>query len=526
MICTGFPLIEQTNYKYQNMNKILLIALFFLISVCSYSQTRIEAENYTNMSGVSVEDGWGDGSARDIFSIDQGDWMEYSIHPTVSGIHTFIFRIGTITAGAQFTIKKPDGTILATISLPNTSNYQMFQSVTATLNLNAGDQTIRIESSATDNWTFNWFEYSFGYKLEAELYSAMFGIQTEQTTDAGGGLNVGYIDAGDWMDYSVNIATAGTYSIKLRVAAPNSNSALQIINSSGTILKTLNIPNTGSFQSWQTIDETLTLPAGLQTLRIYAQTSLWNINWWALVPAVSNQNPVANAGSDASITLPTSSITLNGSGSDPDGNIYSYLWNYVSGPAGSNLTTPTQATTSVSGLVQGTYIFRLTVADNQGATGFDEVTITVNPAPVASTAWLTGGNNNTDPNVHFIGTNDAMPLIFKTNGIKQAKLTTDGVFTVKKLRVTQTAWADYVFDNTYKLRTLHDVERYINRYKHLPGVPSQKEVTNSGVDVADNQAMLLRKIEELTLYMIGINKEVEKLKKENASLKKKLKTKK
>jgi hypothetical protein len=99
--------------------------------------------------------------------------------------------------------------------------------------------------------------------------------------------------------------------------------------------------------------------------------------------AASNQPPIANAGTNISITLPTSTATLNGSGPDPDGTIASYSWTKVSGPAGGTLGTPNQASTSVSGLLQGTYVFRLTVTDNVGGRATDDVQVVVNAAPVA-----------------------------------------------------------------------------------------------------------------------------------------------
>jgi gliding motility-associated-like protein len=103
----------------------------------------------------------------------------------------------------------------------------------------------------------------------------------------------------------------------------------------------------------------------------------------------SNQNPVANAGTDKILTLPTSSLNLVGSGSDPDGSIASYLWTKVSGPA-ATLAGTTTASLSLSSLVQGTYVFRLTVTDNVGATASDDVNVTVavNQPPTAET----GGN--------------------------------------------------------------------------------------------------------------------------------------
>jgi hypothetical protein len=94
------------------------------------------------------------------------------------------------------------------------------------------------------------------------------------------------------------------------------------------------------------------------------------------VPPPPNQPPTANAGPDQTIHMPTRTATLSGSGSDPDGSIVSYLWTKVSG-LGGNITSPNTASTTVTGLIVGTYVFRLTVTDNNGATATDNVTITV-----------------------------------------------------------------------------------------------------------------------------------------------------
>lgn len=80
-------------------------------------------------------------------------------------------------------------------------------------------------------------------------------------------------------------------------------------------------------------------------------------------------------------------------------------------------------------------------------------------------------------------------------------------------------WADYVFEDDYKLKPLKDVETYINCNKHLEGVPTTEEVKKDGVDVASVTAKMLEKIEELTLYVIELNKKMEVLEKENETLK-------
>lgn len=99
------------------------------------------------------------------------------------------------------------------------------------------------------------------------------------------------------------------------------------------------------------------------------------------VNAASNQPPVANAGINQSKTLPYNTATLNGSGTALNGaTIVSYAWTQTSGPSQASIGTPAQASTGVTNLIQGVYVFMLTVTDNNGLTGTASVTITVNPA--------------------------------------------------------------------------------------------------------------------------------------------------
>jgi hypothetical protein len=101
-----------------------------------------------------------------------------------------------------------------------------------------------------------------------------------------------------------------------------------------------------------------------------------------------NQTPIASAGSDITITLPTNSITLDGTSSrDSDGKIVTYAWTKIAGPGQGNITSQGNASTAVTGLGAGVYVFRLTVTDDKGATAYDDVTVTVkaaNQGPVAN----------------------------------------------------------------------------------------------------------------------------------------------
>ncbi|QJW92390.1 bZIP transcription factor [Spirosoma taeanense] len=83
-------------------------------------------------------------------------------------------------------------------------------------------------------------------------------------------------------------------------------------------------------------------------------------------------------------------------------------------------------------------------------------------------------------------------------------------------------WSDYVFAPDYQLKPLAEVERYVKANQHLPGVPSAEQVVQEGVDMARMDAKLLEKIEELTLYVVQINKKVEQLASENRALKRRL----
>ncbi len=89
----------------------------------------------------------------------------------------------------------------------------------------------------------------------------------------------------------------------------------------------------------------------------------------------------------------------------------------------------------------------------------------------------------------------------------QAKLAVKGDIFAQKVKVTQSGWADFVFHPEYQLPSLQEVERFIKDNKHLPEIPSEKEVEKDGLDVGEMNKKLLQKVEELTLYIIELKKE-------------------
>ena len=90
----------------------------------------------------------------------------------------------------------------------------------------------------------------------------------------------------------------------------------------------------------------------------------------------------------------------------------------------------------------------------------------------------------------------------------------DGKITATEVQVKQDVWSDFVFKPTYKLMPLHEVEQYVKENSHLPEIPSETEVKQNGLNMGEMQNKLLQKMEELTLYIIEQQKQINQLKQE------------
>ena len=124
-----------------------------------------------------------------------------------------------------------------------------------------------------------------------------------------------------------------------------------------------------------------------------------------------------------------------------------------------------------------------------------------------STSWNITGNSlpTISAQTYFLGTNNP-----------QAKLAVNGEILAKSVRVntSNTYWPDYVFGDDYNLMSLRELEQYVNTYKHLPNIPSAHEIETQGdVDLGTMNALLLEKVEELTRYVIDLQKQIDELKK-------------
>lgn len=149
--------------------------------------------------------------------------------------------------------------------------------------------------------------------------------------------------------------------------------------------------------------------------------------------------------------------------------------------------------------VSGTNSTHATYASNKC-----ELISTTATTPKKVTLIVAGQITTEDGNIKYINSNQV-----NTNN-----LFANGLIKAKEVLVTNNGWADYVFKDDYKLRTLEETENFIKTNGHLPEIPSAKEVEKDGVSVGAMQTKLLAKIEELTLYCIELKKEVTKLKEE------------
>ncbi|WP_041522358.1 carbohydrate-binding protein [Gilvimarinus agarilyticus] len=113
-------------------------------------------------------------------------------------------------------------------------------------------------------------------------------VDIEATSDEGGGYNVGWIEAGEWLTYaSLNIPANGRYVVRARVASSTGGAMSVDLNAGSILLGELAIPSTGGWQSWQTVEREVDLSAGTYNLGVYASTGSWNFNWIEVEPVGS-----------------------------------------------------------------------------------------------------------------------------------------------------------------------------------------------------------------------------------------------
>lgn len=119
--------------------------------------------------------------------------------------------------------------------------------------------------------------------LQAEAFTAMSGIQLENTSDTGGGQNVGHFDPDDYIEFKINVATAGNFILDYRLATANGSTGFEVWVDGVKVLDAMAVPSTGGWQTWVTQSSApIVMAAGNHTLRLKSVGKEWNLNWLAV----------------------------------------------------------------------------------------------------------------------------------------------------------------------------------------------------------------------------------------------------
>jgi uncharacterized protein involved in high-affinity Fe2+ transport len=284
------------------------------------------SDNSYRSDGVDLETTSASGGGNDLGWTTSGQWFKYTVNVATAGTYTVTFEVAAPSAVTDgFHVANSAGTNLTgSVNVPESGGWQNWTTVTAKVTLPAGTQILTLDQD-TPGWNFDWFSFGLGGEspyggtpvaipgqVQAENYDLggqgvaynvssangsansyrSDGVDLEATTDTGGGYDLGWTAAGQWFKYTVNVTTAGTYTVTFRVTAESAISdAFHISNSSGTnISGSVNVPDTGGWQTWTNVTATVTLSAGTQTLTLNQDDVGWNINWFSLAPT-SNSGP-------------------------------------------------------------------------------------------------------------------------------------------------------------------------------------------------------------------------------------------
>jgi phosphatidylserine/phosphatidylglycerophosphate/cardiolipin synthase-like enzyme len=289
---------------------------------------------YRNNTDVDIEGTTGGGN--NVGWIATGEWLKYTVNVATAGAYTLEFRVASSGGGGTFHVESGTQNISGPINIPNTGGWQTWTTVQKTgVNLSAGQQvwTVRFDAVGTGGAIGNldWMRVTSGGTsppppalptlpgtLQAEDFDTgaqnvayldnspgntggqyrTTDVDIERTSDtAGDNYNVGWAFAGEWLRYTVNVTTAGTYDIEFRVASGGAGGTFHVaiggVNRTGSIT----VPNTGGWQTWTTVRATgVTLAAGQQVWQLVmatngATTAVGNFNWIRVVAAGSSPPP-------------------------------------------------------------------------------------------------------------------------------------------------------------------------------------------------------------------------------------------
>ncbi len=258
----------------------------------------LEAEDYVEQFGIQLQGTNDDGGGDHVAFIQDGDYIAFDTDVLESGEYIVGLRVATGSAGGSIVLRSDDEFIEEVVIAP-TGSWTTWNTVSSLVTLTEGSQRLKVEFVGGEGYLFNinWIEFkkpaSLPGRLEAEDYTNQFGVRIENSTDdadVDGGGQIGFIQNEDYVSFFVDVLESGVYDFSVRASSGGIGGTLVVKNEEG-ILGEIEIPVTGGWTDWTTINSQITLEEGGQTLTfecIGDDGYLFNLNWFDFIePAPS-----------------------------------------------------------------------------------------------------------------------------------------------------------------------------------------------------------------------------------------------
>jgi carbohydrate binding protein with CBM6 domain len=267
----------------------------------------------------------------DVGWIDAGEWVNYTVSVAVAGNYAVTLRVASLGSGGSLHIGfNGPSSVWKTVAIPITGGWQNWTNVVVPVTLGAGVQQITLlfdtpgfnissiavaSASAGGLTPYSGTPVALpGVVLAANFDNGGEGVAYHDTTSGNtggtyrstdvdiepasdGGRDIGWIAAGEWLNYTVNVPTAGAYVAQLRVASPAGASMHIGFNTASNVWIPLCVPPTGGWQAWTTVSVPVTLGAGMQQLTLLFDTAGLNIESIAVSAASQSASPPQSTGS-------------------------------------------------------------------------------------------------------------------------------------------------------------------------------------------------------------------------------------
>ncbi len=277
------------------------------------------------------------------------EWLEFTVNVASTSNYTLNARVASTGDGGRFHVEVDNTNVTGSLDVPNTGGWQNWSTVSKSgIHLTAGQHVIKFVGDADGTsgviGNLNWLEFVSGAAatalpgtIQAEEFDAggeavgyhdltptnlggayrpSEAVDIEATTDTGGGYNVGWFTAGEWLAYSASIQ-AGTYTITARVASAGAGGTFHVEVGGVDRTGPITIPDTGGWQAWQTVTRTgVMLPSGAQTVKVVADTdgpangAMGNVNSLQFTLESSQTELLADTFDSASLDMNKWSIAV------------------------------------------------------------------------------------------------------------------------------------------------------------------------------------------------------------------------